>query len=257
MYLHIYTFIVRPMHDIRVPYTTRSDWYSPVPPPVLPLRGKILFQDARFQSSKNQPFARSTMTRARRCIDRARYRFPSRAVPCIGKRKTKYALLSRGQNPPAEGLAQNSRISQSRTSLAARGTRETGPLSSVQRTDPSSGWLQEDYTCRSARISSLSRARMRRSILLVMGSISARGWQLRVDAEPANGRDEGTRRERNEGGWWQNIWAYATNVCSRPRHRVIKRQSSFPIMPFSLSVRLLELPRARSIVLADATQPEH
>lgn len=42
------------------------------------------------------------------------------------------------------------------------------------------------------------------------------------------------------GSGWQNIWAYATNVCPRPRHRVIKRQSSFPIMPISLSVRLHE-----------------
>lgn len=83
--------------------------------------------------------------------------------------------------------------------------------------------------------------RMRRSVPLVMGSISARGWQSQVDAKLANERGKGDLKQWEMGvAWWQNIWAYATNVCSRPRHRIIKRQSSFPIMPFSLSVRLLE-----------------
>lgn len=112
--------------------------------------------------------------------------------------------------------------------------RKQEALSSQVNGDSSFSWLRritratDIYAFRG----SLSRARecASLSIPLVMGSISARGWHSQGRCWEDGGRS---------GSGWQNIWAYATNVCPRPRHRVIKRQSSFPIMPISLSVRLL------------------
>lgn len=76
-------------------------------------------------------------------------------------------------------------------------------LSSTMRGSFSSSY---ERIIRATMYASPSQMRMLRSIPLVMGSISARGWQSQVDAKLANGRGEGDLKQREMGAaWWQNI----------------------------------------------------